>query len=109
MLFCIRIKEIFGDTKRTVELEDLAKMKYSEAVLCETLRMFPPIPIVGRLADHDLQLSELIKLFNSVQFNILTIILIYDYSKTLTLYYLREKDDVSERRRGLGWGNQQRI
>ncbi|XP_048481048.1 cytochrome P450 4C1-like [Plutella xylostella] len=47
------MQEIFGDSNRPVEKEDLAKMKYCEAVVLESLRLFPPIPGTLRLAEVD--------------------------------------------------------
>ncbi|RVE47143.1 hypothetical protein evm_008220 [Chilo suppressalis] len=51
-------KEIFGDSLRPVETEDLARMPYCEAVILEALRLYPPFPIIVRYADRDLQLRS---------------------------------------------------
>nr|QPF77622.1 cytochrome P450 monooxygenase CYP366A1 [Ostrinia furnacalis] len=51
------LKEIFGDSKRAVQKQDLAQMKYCEAVIYETLRLYPPAPVVMRYADKDLKLA----------------------------------------------------
>ncbi|CAG9565021.1 unnamed protein product [Danaus chrysippus] len=48
---------ILGD-KPDVDKEDLSRMVYCEAVIFETLRMFPPIPTVLRYADRDLKLDS---------------------------------------------------
>ncbi|XP_037293216.1 cytochrome P450 4V2 isoform X2 [Manduca sexta] len=52
------MKEIYGEGKPAVRKEDLPRMQYCEAVLLETLRLFPPIPVVMRYADKDLQLKS---------------------------------------------------
>ncbi|KAI8439113.1 hypothetical protein MSG28_012971 [Choristoneura fumiferana] len=52
------IKSIFGDSKRSVLKEDLVRMTYCEALIYETLRLYPPVPMVMRDADHDLKLQS---------------------------------------------------
>ncbi|XP_059057739.1 cytochrome P450 4c3-like [Achroia grisella] len=49
---------IFGESKRPVDRQDLDQMVYCEAVIQETLRMYPPVPGVMRYADRDLQLKS---------------------------------------------------
>ncbi|CAH0694430.1 unnamed protein product [Spodoptera exigua] len=49
---------IFGDSKRPVCKEDLARMSYCEAIINETLRLYPPAPGVMRYADKDLKLKS---------------------------------------------------
>ncbi|XP_041982465.1 cytochrome P450 4c21-like [Aricia agestis] len=52
------IKEIFGDTKRDVNREDLEEMVYCEGVINETLRLYPSVPVVLRKVDTDIQLRD---------------------------------------------------
>ncbi|XP_050670434.1 cytochrome P450 4V2-like, partial [Leptidea sinapis] len=52
------IEEVFGDIDRDVSKEDLAKLKYIEAVLKETTRYCPVGPITGRKLLSDVQLKN---------------------------------------------------
>ncbi|XWS24940.1 hypothetical protein CRYUN_Cryun27aG0027800 [Craigia yunnanensis] len=44
-----------GTTKKwqTFDAEELSKMVYLHATLCETLRLFPPVPFMGRTPLHE--------------------------------------------------------
>ncbi|KAJ8922743.1 hypothetical protein NQ315_007778 [Exocentrus adspersus] len=51
------LKEIFqGDLQRPVTFNDTVQMKYLERVILETLRMYPPVPIIARLLNEDVKL-----------------------------------------------------
>ncbi|GBP58577.1 Cytochrome P450 4V2 [Eumeta japonica] len=52
-----RFSEIFGAMERPVTKDDLSKMRYCDAVINETLRLYPPVPVIMRYADRDLQLD----------------------------------------------------
>ncbi|XP_044729324.1 probable cytochrome P450 4d14, partial [Chrysoperla carnea] len=53
------IREICGDDlKKHATLSDLNKMSYLEAVIKESMRIYPPVPIVGRKLSEDLPLEN---------------------------------------------------
>lgn len=52
-----RLREVFGDSKRLVDKEDLCRMRYCDAIINEILRLYPPLPFVMRYADKELRLS----------------------------------------------------
>lgn len=58
MFVVYRLKEVFGDTDRAVTAEDLPRLKYLEAVIKETLRLYPPAPNLLRKVDKDVILRE---------------------------------------------------
>ncbi|XP_030568482.1 cytochrome P450 4g1 [Drosophila novamexicana] len=50
-------KSIFGDNmQRDCTFADTMEMKYLERVILETLRMYPPVPLIARRLDHDVKL-----------------------------------------------------
>ncbi|GAB0093382.1 Cytochrome P450 4g15 [Sergentomyia squamirostris] len=52
------LDEIFGDSDRPATFQDTLEMKYLERCLMETLRMFPPVPIIARQLKEDLKLTS---------------------------------------------------
>ncbi|KOB64169.1 Cytochrome P450 [Operophtera brumata] len=50
------IREVLGDSNRSVSAEDLPRLKYLEAVIKESLRLYPPVPMIVRKADKDIKL-----------------------------------------------------
>ncbi|XP_063234800.1 cytochrome P450 4C1-like [Bacillus rossius redtenbacheri] len=52
-------EDIFGeDTNRSVTERDLKEMVYLEQVIKETMRLYPPVPIVGRWVDEDVRIKN---------------------------------------------------
>jgi len=56
---CVQeLKEIFGDSDRPATFADTLEMKYLERTLMETLRLFPPVPIIARELTQDVKLKS---------------------------------------------------
>ncbi|KAH8286726.1 hypothetical protein KR018_003080, partial [Drosophila ironensis] len=52
-------KAIFGDNMlRDCTFADAMEMKYLERVILETLRLYPPVPLIARRLDYDLKLAS---------------------------------------------------
>lgn len=52
------LDEIFGDSDRPATFQDTLEMKYMERCLMETLRMYPPVPLIARELREDLKLAS---------------------------------------------------
>lgn len=50
-------KAIFGDSDRDCTFADTLEMKYLERVIFETLRMYPPVPLIARKINKDIKLA----------------------------------------------------
>ncbi|XP_030753097.1 cytochrome P450 4C1-like isoform X1 [Sitophilus oryzae] len=51
------IIDTIGDTE-TISIDDLPKLKYTEQVLLEILRLYPILPVLGRQATDNIELDE---------------------------------------------------
>jgi cytochrome P450 family 4 len=51
-------QQIFGNSKRSATFADTLEMKYLERVILETLRMYPPVPIIARKINEDVKLKS---------------------------------------------------
>ncbi|KAK5643677.1 hypothetical protein RI129_007522 [Pyrocoelia pectoralis] len=49
---------IFGKSQRSATFNDTLEMKYLERCLLETLRLYPPVPIIGREIKEDVKLAS---------------------------------------------------
>ncbi|CAK1551938.1 unnamed protein product [Leptosia nina] len=47
---------IFGDSDRPCTFDDTLQMKYLERVIFESLRMYPPVPIIARKLNRDVKI-----------------------------------------------------
>ncbi|XKL64203.1 hypothetical protein PGB90_004289 [Kerria lacca] len=53
-----QIIKILGDEEKAIQIEDVNNMTYLDQCLRETLRLFPPGPIILRRASKDIPLSD---------------------------------------------------
>ncbi|XP_049872069.1 cytochrome P450 4C1-like isoform X2 [Pectinophora gossypiella] len=51
------LNEVFGDSDREAKVEDLNALKYMDCCIKETLRLYPPVPFIGRTLSEDVVLS----------------------------------------------------
>ncbi|KAK7790567.1 hypothetical protein R5R35_002023 [Gryllus longicercus] len=52
------LRSIFGCSSRPATFDDVQQMKFLERCILETLRMYPPVPVVARQLKRDLQLAS---------------------------------------------------
>ncbi|CAN7949179.1 unnamed protein product [Ixodes pacificus] len=51
--------EVFGDDwERPVTLEDIKRLKYTECVIKESMRIYPAVPLLARMIDEDIKIGE---------------------------------------------------
>lgn len=53
--------DVFGaDTKEPTTISKLNQLFYLEITIKESLRLFPSVPFIGRIAMEDIELSEIL-------------------------------------------------
>lgn len=55
---CKELYQIFGDSEREATFNDTMEMKYLERVIMESLRLYPPVPLIARKVNQDVQLAS---------------------------------------------------
>lgn len=49
---------IFQGSDRNATLSDISEMKYLDRVIKEAMRLYPPVPIIGRTITENVQLDD---------------------------------------------------
>lgn len=65
-------QKMFGSTNRPATFNDTLEMKYLERVILETLRMFPPVPVIARRVNEDVKLGKIRRL-NIVEYHLVNL------------------------------------
>uniref|UniRef100_UPI003B3A860B uncharacterized protein LOC113518034 n=1 Tax=Galleria mellonella TaxID=7137 RepID=UPI003B3A860B len=52
------IKDVFGESPRSADIDDLSKLRYLECCIKESLRLYPPVHFISRQLNENVQLSN---------------------------------------------------
>lgn len=52
------LEEIFGHSDRPCSFQDTQEMKYLERCILETLRLYPPVPLISRQTKEEINLGQ---------------------------------------------------
>lgn len=53
------LRDVIGEDKDApVTMQQLQDLKYLDCVIKESLRMYPPVPLIGRITEQDVKLSK---------------------------------------------------
>ena len=52
------LREVLGDSKRSITMADLSELKYLECCIKEALRLYPSVPLMGRTLSEDTDLRK---------------------------------------------------
>lgn len=86
-----RLEDVFGGSDRDVEKHDLCKLVYLEAVIKESMRIIPIVPVIARQLDRNVKLSEFFTqfLFSLVKCLQIGIVFVYkNYNLSVSLLSL---------------------
>ncbi|CAN7993824.1 unnamed protein product [Ixodes hexagonus] len=51
--------QVFGDDwERPVTIDDIKRLKYTECVIKESMRIYPAVPLLARMIDEDIKIGE---------------------------------------------------
>lgn len=56
----IRLRQVFGESDRDVAKEDFPQLVYLEAVIKESMRLYPAVPVIARKLEKDIKLGKYI-------------------------------------------------